>query len=81
MYYVNYHTGVGNRTADTLEEAMELADKGAAFTRCNITIDDEHGNVVAGRQWYAVPYSEDDESSDDPICFGDFGYYDDWYFM
>lgn len=82
MYYINYHTGAGDDTADTLDEAMKLADEGAAYTKCGITIEDENGNEVAGRNWYGVPYSEDDdEPSDDPICFGDFGYYGDWYFI
>ena len=40
-YYINYNTGAGNKWADTLEAAKELADDGAAYTQRPIIIEDE----------------------------------------
>lgn len=78
MYYINYHTGAGDDTADTMDKAMQVADAGAAYTQQDITIEDEAGNVVAIRRWYGVQYNKDEDDAETPICFGDFGYYADW---
>ena len=77
MYYINYNTGAGNETAESLSEAKRLADEGAAYTQRNITIYDDDGNEVAGRIWYGC--MTDVELCEDPITFGDFGFYGDWY--
>lgn len=77
-YYINYNTGIGNEWADTLEEAKAIADDGAAYTQRDITIEDEDDNEVLRRPWWGVGYDEDESSDDDPICFGDFGYFGDW---
>lgn len=77
MYYINYQTGAGNDTADTLEEAKRIADEGAAYTQQPIVIEDEDGNEVSRRSWYGVKYNADDDCVD-PILFGSFGFYSDW---
>jgi len=81
IYRICYHTGAGDTTAETLEEAMRIADQGAAYTQQDISIEDADGNEVARRRWCGVEYDEDDEDlyCEDPICFGSFGYYSDWY--
>ena len=83
-YYINYHTGAGDRIieAKDIYEAMDAADKGAAYTQCDITIEDDQGNMLATRRWYGVKYNQDEDYTDDGtsvIEFGDYGYYDHWY--
>lgn len=77
MYYINYNTGAGNDTADTLEEAKRIADDGACYTQHPIVIEDEDGNEVSRRSWYGAKYNADDDCVD-PILFGSFGFYSDW---
>lgn len=77
MYHINYHTGAGNFSIDgTLEDAKRAADEGAAYTQQPIIIHDEDGNEVARRQWWGC--REGIEECDDPISYGDFGFYGDW---
>lgn len=78
MYYINYQTGAGNDTSDTLEEAKRIADEGAAYTRQPIVIEDEDGNEVSRRSWYGVEYNANEYYCVDPILFGSFGFYSDW---
>lgn len=78
MYYIRYNTGAGDKAAKTLEEAKRLADEGAAYTQQPIVIEDEDGREVARRPWWGVPYDEDEAPEDDPIVFGDFGYFGSW---
>lgn len=87
-YYIDYNTGAGNEYAETLEEAKALADEGACYTQESIhiyevetdnDIDDETSRQpVAIRNWYGVAYDEEEAYEENPICFGDFGYYGDW---
>ncbi len=80
-YHICYHTGAGDDYADTLDEAMKIADEGAAYTQQDISIEDENGEEVARRRWCGVEYDEDNEDTycEDPICFGSYGYYFDWW--
>ncbi len=80
MYTINYHTGAGNLTAETIIAAKALADENAAYTQLPITIEDEDGNEVARRCWWGIAYDEsnDDTWCENPITYGDFGYYSDW---
>lgn len=85
-YYINYHTGAGDQTikAKNIYEAMTVADEGAAYTQCDITIEDEKGNTLATRRWYGVGYDPEEDYNDDGssiIDFGDYGYYDHWYIV
>ncbi len=77
-YKINYHTGAGDAefTGD-IWGAMAEADSGAAYTQQPITIEDEDGNEVARRPWCGVLTGIED--CQNPIQFGDFGYYADWY--
>lgn len=76
-YYINYHTGAGNRWIDAadLDAAKSDADKDAAYTQQPITIEDEDGNELSRRAWWGYDY---DDSQSDPIRFGTFGFYGDW---
>lgn len=80
-YYINYGTGAGNEYAETLEEAMTIADEGAAYTQRDIRITDaESGELAAIRQWWGVVYDPDEsgEAEEEIIAFGEFGYYGAW---
>lgn len=78
-YYINYNTiDEYELDADTLEEAKAEADEGAAYTQRSIEITDEHGEVLARREWWGVEASEEDEE-DDIIEFGSYGFYGPWY--
>ena len=83
---INYGTGAGNEyiTRDTFEEALEaaktVADEGACYTQESIAIETEDGVIVSVRNWYGVPYDEEDYEEDaDVIPFGKFGHYAPWY--
>jgi hypothetical protein len=73
-YQINYNTGAGNQEAETLEDAMSLADGGVAYTKepMIITCDKKE---VARRSWYGVP---PEEGAEDVIGFGTFGHYGPW---
>ncbi len=92
-YYIDYNTGAGNEYAETLEEAKALADEGACYTQQSIYIYEVESETdndidydyyetprqpVAIRNWYGVAYDEEESYEENPICFGDFGYYGDW---
>lgn len=77
MYTINYNTGITAR-ANTIEEAKRIADAEAAYTQEPITIEDESGDEIARRHWWGVEYDENVAPCEDPICFGNYGYYDDW---
>lgn len=78
MYYINYHTGVEDDTAETIEQAMQIADDAACYTQQKITIEDGNGNVVMTRPWWGVEYDPNEDDCENPICFGSYGYYGDW---
>lgn len=77
-YYICYHTGAGDDVAPTVKAAMRIADKGAAYTQHDITIEDVNGNVLYTRRWWGTEYDEDEDCCENPILFGDFGFYSDW---
>lgn len=78
--FINYHTGAGNEYVEDLGNAMEIADNGATYTQQDITIEDEDGNVLARRRWWGVAYDPEatEETEDEVIRFGDYGYYGAW---
>jgi len=76
-YTVKYNTGAGDFTIEgSLHEAMLAADDVVVYTQQPITIVDETGNEVARREWYGVLTGIED--AEDPIQFGEFGFYADW---
>lgn len=80
-YYINYHTGAGNQTIEgSIDDAMRIADEGAAYTQERITIEDEKEREVAIRPWWGVAYDPDEteDSEDEVIQFGNYGYYGAW---
>lgn len=78
-YLIDYGTGAGNDYADHLVEAKEIADEGASYTQRDITIyERESHKAVAIRRWYGVKYDPDEAEQEDPIEFGDSGFYADW---
>lgn len=76
MFKINYQTGAGNEIAETLEKAMATADDGCRYTQSSIIIEDDDGNEVAIRTWYGC--TEGIELMENPIPFGDSGFYGDW---
>lgn len=78
MYYINFNTGEGNEWASTLEEAMKIADDGAAYTQKDIVIENKDGKEVLRRRWWGVPYDEHEVEEESPICFEQYGYFGDW---
>ena len=81
-YNIDYGCGNYDDSGyESIEAAMEAADEAASYTQRDITIEDENGDIVAVRIWWGVAYDEEDEGCycEDPICFGDFGFYSDWY--
>lgn len=74
IYYINFNTGAGNEEASSLNEAMEIAVKGATYTQQPITIIND-GNEVARLPWYGIAPGEDDTVT---VRFGDFGFYGEW---
>lgn len=59
----------------TLEEAEKQADEGICYNQQDASIY-YHGKLAARRAWVGCLEGIDD--NDDPIQFGDFGYYADW---
>ncbi|MFA6662317.1 MAG: hypothetical protein WCS56_04725 [Bacilli bacterium] len=75
-YYVNYHTGAGNYEFEgTLEEAIEDASTGLAYTQQNVGIEDEDDKQVAFLPWWGVQPEEDDYVTEQ---FGSYGFYGEW---
>ena len=79
-YYINYHTGAGNEwvEADSIYDVQAIADDGAAYTQEDITIEDEDDNVLARRRWCGAAYDPEEAWEENPICFGEYGYFGDW---
>ena len=72
-YEVDYGTGAGNDyDIPTLDEAIETARQGAAYTQCGITIRDHRGDEVRYFPWCGYPADEDAEVF---VDFGDFGFF------
>ena len=84
MYYVDFGTGAGNFYEETLEKAMENADEGACYTQQDINIFevDDQDNIsetpIMCRKWWGYQYQPEEEPDENPICFGNFGFYGDW---
>jgi len=82
-YTINYNTGAGNETIETndMMSLRAMADEGANYTQQPITIegtfdDDGSVNIICTRFWYNTLDGIND--CDDPIQFGNFGFYGDW---
>lgn len=81
-YSINGNTGAGNYTiiADDLETAQRSADEGACYTQQPVTIHDaETMEVICYRRWWSTAYAPEIDDCINPIEFGSFGFYDDWY--
>lgn len=77
-YYINYGTGAGNEWADSLEEAMQMAEKNCAYTQRSITIEDEKHDEIMKSLWIPVAYNPEEDPDEPMANFGDFGYYAAW---
>ena len=67
---------VSNKYSVNVCEAMKFADNNAGYSQRNITIEDKLGNTIAERTWYGC--KDGISLCENPISFGDFGFYDDW---
>lgn len=76
MYIVNYQTGRGNTTHDTIEEAK--AATVPAYTQLSVLIEDEDRHCIARLPWIGMPYEEDQEDDTPHTDFGAYGYYGQW---
>lgn|GEM_PF-864274 len=72
--FIDFNTGAGNGWADTLEEAMELAEEGLAYTQQPVTVYDGE-REVARLPWYGV---EPEEGEVVTAHFGNYGFYGEW---
>lgn len=59
----------------SLEEGKKEAYEMIAYSKENIYLLDEDGEVIAYSKWYGVKPSENDEVL---YQFGDFGFYTNW---
>lgn len=76
-YRIEFNTGVGYYTCNTIKEAMEFADDNASYTQQDIDIiNNEIGEIVAIRRWWGV--EADANEQEGIINFGKFGYYGPW---
>lgn len=75
-----YGTGAGDKEiAGTVEQAMEVADKGAAYTQQSYVIKSEDGETWI-RHWIPLEYAPEieEDAESEIISFGNFGYYAAW---
>lgn len=79
-YYIDYGTGAGNEEiTGTLEEAMKTAEENCSYTNCSVVIrDPQNGESLATLPFYSLPYNEEEAPAENPIIFGENGYYGDW---
>jgi hypothetical protein len=61
--------------ATDLEQAMNLADKEISYNQESMGIY-ENGELVAFRRWNST--NDGIEECENPIEYGEFGYYGDW---
>lgn len=76
VLYVDFQTFSDMLDSHTVLDAMAEVDERIGYSQCSITIEDRDGNVLACREWNAT--LEGIEENEDPIQFGDFGYFSDW---
>ncbi len=76
-YTIDYCNGVkvDVECAD-IADAQEIADERASYTQCDIVVSGKGEEVR--RQWWGVKFDAEVDESEDPILFGDSGYYSDW---
>lgn len=68
---------VNDTSFNTVEDAVEYADKCASYSGDDIEIfDNLYGVTILKRKWWRS--REGIELNDDPIDFGCEGYYGDW---
>ncbi|MDL2273306.1 hypothetical protein LJC34_01965 [Oscillospiraceae bacterium OttesenSCG-928-G22] len=76
MFTLNYGTGAGDTTHESIEECMEMVD--FAYTQTSVYIVDENNCDLWVAQWWGMPYNPE-EDDDEPLAdFGSFGYYSQW---
>jgi len=75
-YFIDFNTGVGNKHAESLEEAMEIAETNLAYTQQSVKIyNTEDNSLVAKLPWWGTEPSDDDIVT---AKFGGFGFYGEW---
>lgn len=79
-YEVDYGLTLKDRERinfDDLDEAKEYADRNAEHTGYDIMICDNYSaSLVCVRKWWSS--NEGIELNENPISFGNWGYYSDW---
>ena len=60
-------------------EILDSVDDWIGYTQANVDImDSRTGEIIAMRKWYGVPLGKMHPTEEDPVYFGEFGYYGDW---
>jgi hypothetical protein len=78
IYVINYQTGIKDEVdMEDLEEVKEFAEERMAYTKENVTIETEEGEVLSISRWYGVSPDEEDEDSI-LLTFGEYGFYQKW---
>ena len=79
-YVIDFLNGVREEFEGSLEAAKEMADDMAGYTQQDYVICGEEGSVIVRRPWSGVAYDpeETEDTEDEVIQFGDFGYYGAW---
>ncbi len=82
MNYKTVCNGITNQLdATDLASAMAEADKAASYCQESITlieVDESGSETEYVRKWWNVKFDNNEDDSENPIEFGDFGYYADW---
>ena len=75
-YFINYNNGLIDDGYESIESAKTAADQAASYTQESIVICDNNGKEVVSRYWYGC--TDGVEEFEDPIQFGNYGFYTDW---
>ena len=62
--------------AKDIDEAMAMADGEISYNQCSMSIMDEDGECLASRKWWGC--LDGLEECENPVQYGEFGYYGDW---
>jgi hypothetical protein len=66
----------GRIDAKDLDEAKEIADENISYNQASMVICDAEGSALCSRTW--VGCLDGIEDNENPIQYGDYGYYADW---
>lgn len=78
-YFVKSGYWEDSEIYNNIEDAKKGADELISYNQEDVIIYNEKNEEVCRRTWYGgVEYDKDENDEEDPILFGDFGFYGDW---